>query len=238
LDFDAVSHAERVGELVRAGGAHVGAVFDPDGEVLTLVDDAGHVLTATEATLTLAVLVAQAVEGATIALPVNVTSHAARLVEDAGGTVQWTKLSHADLLSTASASGAHLAADGRGGFAIPTFMPAFDAAATLVHLMADLALSGQRLSKLVASLPRTHVIREEVVTPWEAKGMVMRNLVERSGNREMLLVDGVKIFHEEGWVLVLPDPDEPITHVWAEGPSTAEARHLAQEYARRIRALL
>ena len=51
LDFDAVAHAERVGELVRAGGAHVGAVFDPDGEQLTLVDDAGHVLTPTEATL-------------------------------------------------------------------------------------------------------------------------------------------------------------------------------------------
>jgi mannose-1-phosphate guanylyltransferase/phosphomannomutase len=48
----------------------------------------------------------------------------------------------------------------------------------------------------------------------------------------------VKIVHDDGWALILPDPDEPVTHVWAEGPSDMEARHLAQEYARRIRQLL
>ena len=46
----------------------------------------------------------------------------------------------------------------------------------------------------------------------------------------------VKIVHEDGWALILPDPDEPVTHVWAEGPSDVEARHLAQEYARRYAA--
>jgi mannose-1-phosphate guanylyltransferase/phosphomannomutase len=48
----------------------------------------------------------------------------------------------------------------------------------------------------------------------------------------------VKVIHEAGWALVLPDPDEPVTHVWAEGPSDADAVRLAQEYARRIRQIL
>jgi hypothetical protein len=39
-------------------------------------------------------------------------------------------------------------------------------------------------------------------------------------------------------VLVLPDPEEPVSHVWAEGQSDLEARRLAHEYARRIRQLL
>jgi hypothetical protein len=39
-------------------------------------------------------------------------------------------------------------------------------------------------------------------------------------------------------VLALPDPEEPVTHVWAEASSDAEARKLAQEYSRRIRQLL
>jgi mannose-1-phosphate guanylyltransferase / phosphomannomutase len=46
------------------------------------------------------------------------------------------------------------------------------------------------------------------------------------------------VIHEDGWALVLPDPDEPVTHVWAEGPSAGAARALAQEYARRMRQLL
>jgi phosphomannomutase len=39
-------------------------------------------------------------------------------------------------------------------------------------------------------------------------------------------------------VLALPDPEEPVTHVWAEASTDSEARKLAQEYSRRIRQLL
>jgi len=37
---------------------------------------------------------------------------------------------------------------------------------------------------------------------------------------------------------VLPDPEEPLTHVWAEADTDPEARQLAQEYSRRIRQAL
>ena len=53
-----------------------------------------------------------------------------------------------------------------------------------------------------------------------------------------VLVDGVKVRHDDGWALALPDPSEPVTHVWAEAGSDVAARRLAQEYARRIRQLL
>ena len=53
-----------------------------------------------------------------------------------------------------------------------------------------------------------------------------------------MLVDGVKVLHPDGWALVLPDPEEALTHVWAEGESDQNARQLAQEYARRIRQVL
>jgi mannose-1-phosphate guanylyltransferase/phosphomannomutase len=66
----------------------------------------------------------------------------------------------------------------------------------------------------------------------------MRSLVELTKDREIELVDGVKVLHDDAWALALPDPEDPITHVWAEGPSDAEARRLTQEYARRIRQLL
>jgi mannose-1-phosphate guanylyltransferase/phosphomannomutase len=68
--------------------------------------------------------------------------------------------------------------------------------------------------------------------------MLMRTLVERSSGRDLILVDGVKVLEEDGWALVLPDPEEPVTHVWAEGPSDAEAEARAQEYSVRLRQLL
>ena len=68
--------------------------------------------------------------------------------------------------------------------------------------------------------------------------MVMRTLVEMSKDREVQLIDGVKVRHDDGWALALPDPEEPVTHIWAEAATDADAKALAKEYARRIRQML
>ncbi len=237
--FDARTHATRVAELVRSSGAHLGAVIDPDGEHLTLVDDEGHVLSDEQALLVMVTLVASQHPKARIALPVSVTVAAERIAAEAGAEVVWTKVSASHMMDVSEADeGIALAASQDSGFIFPDFLPAYDATAALVRLLELLARSGLRLSKLVAGLPRLHVSRESVVTPWEQKGLVMRKVVEGAKDRELVLVDGVKILYPDGWALVLPDPDEPVTHVLAEGPSDMDARRLAQEHARRIRQLL
>ena len=236
--FDAGVHAARVADLVRTSGAHLGVVIDPDGERLWLIDDEGHMLTNEEALLVMVSLVASAREKARIALPVSVTRAAEDIATEAGAEIVWTKVSAASLMDVAASGGITLAASQDGGFIFPDFLPAFDATAGLVKLFELLARSGLRLSKVVAGLPPVFVARESVVTPWEQKGLVMRKVVEMDKDRRVLLVDGVKVFHDQGWALVLPDPEEPVTRVWAEGTSEVEARQLAQQYARRIRQIL
>jgi mannose-1-phosphate guanylyltransferase/phosphomannomutase len=66
----------------------------------------------------------------------------------------------------------------------------------------------------------------------------MREIVESMGAHNVELIDGVKIFDEDRWALVLPDPEDALTHVWAEAGSTADARRLAHEYVQRIRQVL
>ncbi len=236
--FDVVAHAARVAELVRAANARLGAVIDPDGERITLIDDEGHVLSNDESLLALLTLVTSTTDKANVALPVAVSQEAERIAEEAGARITWTKLSTPHLMDVAASDGVDLAASQEGGFIFPRFLPAYDATATFVNVLELLARSGLRLSKIVAGLPRINIVHDSVVTPWEQKGLVMRTLVERIKDREMVMVDGVKILHDDGWVLVLPDPEEPITHIWAESGSDAEARTLAQEYARRIRQML
>ena len=45
----------------------------------------------------------------------------------------------------------------------------------------------------------------------------MRVLNERLADRDLDLTDGIKLFDERGWVQVLPDADEPLVHLYAEG---------------------
>jgi mannose-1-phosphate guanylyltransferase/phosphomannomutase len=167
-----------------------------------------------------------------------VSREAERIAEAAGARITWTKLSTPALMEVAASGGVDFAASQEGGFIFPSFLPAYDATAAFVNVLELLARAGLRLSKIVAGLPRVSIVHDSVVTPWEQKGLVMRTLVERIKDREMVMVDGVKILHDDGWVLVLPDPEEPITHIWAEAGSDTDARGLAQEYARRIRQML
>ena len=238
MSWDRADHAASVATLVRASGASLGAVIDPDGEHLSLVDDSGHVLSDDEALLAYVSLVSGHLDDRCIALPLSATSHAERIAAERGVDVTRTKLSSSALMEAASRPEVGFAATADGGFILPAFLPAFDGAAAMVKLLELLALEGVQLSKVVDGLPSVHIAHETVVTPWEQKGTVMRTLVELSKDREVDLIDGVKVHHDDGWALALPDPEEPVTHIWAEADSDAAARRLAQEYARRIRQLL
>ncbi len=238
LRYDPPVHADNVAGLVRASGADLGAVLDPDGEHLTLIDDEGHVLTPIQSLLALLELVAGHMVGDKVALPVAVTRHAERMAASHGVEVRYTKMSTPAIMDASTEEGVGFAASLDGGFILPGFLPAFDAAATFVKTLELLARQNVRLSEITSRLPRVHMAHETVVTPWEQKGTVMRSLMEHSKDRDLELVDGVKVIHGDGWALALPDPEEPVTHVWAEAGSDGDARRLAQEYARRIRQML
>ena len=238
MSSDRRAAATNVAELVRASGAHLGAVLDPGGERLTLVDDEGRVLTDDEALVLLLSLVVADHPAASVALPVAAPSAAERLAVESGARVVWTKLSATHLMEVAGSGAVAFAASQLGGYIFPAFLPAFDAVATLVNLLALLASGRRRMSKLTSELAPIHIAHEEVVTPWEQKGTVMRRTMERAKGRSTVLVDGVKIVEHDGWSLVVPDPEEPVTHVWAEAPSEAEARARCQEQAVRIRQML
>ena len=238
LGFDRRAHADGVAQLVVASGADLGAVLDPSGEQLTLVDDRGVVLDFDQLLLSFLDLVSDRLLGDTVALPLTVSRAAAGIVESRGHQVRWTKTSAAALMAGADEPGVGFAANVEGGVILPGFLPAFDAAAGLLKMLDLLAAREVKLSAVVGAVPEVHVVHEEVVTPWEQKGTVMRTLVEQTHGRDVELIDGVKVFHDTGWVLVLPDPEEPVTHVWSEGDTPGDARTLAQEYARRIRQML
>jgi mannose-1-phosphate guanylyltransferase/phosphomannomutase len=74
--------------------------------------------------------------------------------------------------------------------------------------------------------------RRDIATPWAAKGMVMRSVVEAAGNRRLDTTDGVRVVEPDGrWTLVLPDPAEAVTHLWAEGNDADNAQLLIEEWA-------
>jgi mannose-1-phosphate guanylyltransferase/phosphomannomutase len=228
---DPGEYLARIGDLVRTSGSDLGFVFDPDGETATIIDDRGSALSTEEALLVLVTLVCETHEHARLGLPVSVSRAAERIAAQHGATITWTKLSAAHLMEVADSGAVDFAASQEGGFIWPDFLPAYDAAATLLKLLDLLARTGYSLSALRERAPDVHVSHELVPTPWERKGAVMRGIVERVQDEPTVLVDGVKIEYPEGWALVLPDPEQPLTHVWAEGDTDADAKRLVAMHA-------
>jgi mannose-1-phosphate guanylyltransferase/phosphomannomutase len=233
LSFDRAVHSARLGELVRASGAHLGAMFEPDGEQLTLVDDTGRVLSDEDALCAMVRIVVEDNPKGTIAVPVDAPREVERITARSGSELVWTKLAPSELMAASASPGVVFAGNTAGGFVFPSFLPAFDAVAAFVHLLSLLARSGRQLSEVVGPA-HPGLAHLEVPTPFESKGLVMRSLLERSAARELVLVDGVKLLDEDGWTLVVPDTEGPATLVTAEAFTAERAEARARAMADQI----
>jgi mannose-1-phosphate guanylyltransferase/phosphomannomutase len=223
----------RLGELVSSARAAFGVRFDPVGERIFLVDENGTIIEDERVLLVILDLVAAERRHGRIALPVTTTRIAEQVTAYHGVQPLWTTTSPDDLMRAASWEGTIFAGDGRGGFVVPEFSTVFDGIAVFVRLLGLVARTQLTLSQIDARIPRAHIHRRDIPTPWAAKGMVMRSVVEAAGSRRLDTTDGVRVVENDGrWVLVLPDPAEAVTHLWAEGPDDAAAEDLLEEWTR------
>ncbi|MBE1536067.1 mannose-1-phosphate guanyltransferase [Actinomadura algeriensis] len=223
---------ERLGELVSSSRAAFGVRFDPVGERISLVDENGELVGDDRALLVMLDLVAAERRGGRVALPVTTTRVAEQVCRFHGVQVEWTSTSQDVLTKAAARPGVIFAGDGRGGFLMPEFSGTVDGIAAFVRLVGLVARTRLTLSQIDRRIPDAHLLRRSVPTPWAAKGSVMRHVVEAAGDRTVDTTDGVRVVEDDGrWALVLPDPSEPVTHLWAEGPDADAAQALLEEWA-------
>ena len=215
--------------LVGAVGADLGVVFDRAAERLYLIDERGREIPVEQTLLLFLRLISDNGRQGKLAFPITVTSQVDRLVEGSGLEIVRTPASLAELTRTAAGNGVIFAGAVGGGYVFPEFLPAYDAVASLCKLLELLAPLGKPLSQLVSELPASNLVHRQIPCPWTFKGYVMRVLTERLKDRPVDLTDGIKVFDERGWAQVLPDPDEPVLHVYAEGRSAAESSELERE---------
>jgi mannose-1-phosphate guanylyltransferase/phosphomannomutase len=228
---------ERLGELVSSSRAAFGVRFDHVGERLALVDGHGRLIHDDRALLVVLDLIAAERRGGRVALPVTTTRVAEQVTTFHGTEVLWTSTSPADLTRAAAERGVVFAGDGAGGFVLPELSPSLDGIAAFVRLLGLVARTRLTLSQIDARIPHAHVVRRSVPTPWAVKGAVMRTVLEAAAGRQVDTTDGVRVVEPGGaWALVLPDPAEALTHVWAEGADAAEAAELVTRWAEVVEA--
>jgi mannose-1-phosphate guanylyltransferase / phosphomannomutase len=228
---------ERLATISSALNADIGIRIDPSGERIAVVDDRGRILDGMKILAVMASLFLRRYRNGIVAAPVTAPSALQHIANRYEGSIQHTKvLAHA-LMAAAGRDGVVLVGDGRGHFAFPEFHPAFDGMLAIAKLLELLTMYDMRLSEVVDDLPAYYMSSARVNCPWEHKGKVMRILSEQYRERRSKPIDGIKIDLGKEWVLVLPDADSPLFHVFAESVSNEQAQALAEKYARVVSGL-
>lgn len=230
-------HLANLGRIVPNVGYDMGVLVTNEGENLHVVDESGIPVVATSLLALMALTLARSQPGIAITVSITVPSRLVDLLTAHGAVISRCRSGVRDLMSSAG-TGAQFAGDESGGFIFPALHAGFDAMFALVNLAHLLKQSGEKLSDLVHSLPQFHLAYDKVECGWETKGKVMRRLTESQPAEARLdLVDGIKVYDNDSWVLILPDSFEPVFHVMAESPSPQQSREMVDEYVSRINML-
>lgn len=223
---------EQIKETIISQKADLGVIYDYNMEKLTLVSDTGQLIDEDWFTALTSLLVLNSQVGGTIAVPINATEAIEKMAQFYHGKVVRTKTALQSFMDQLlsdeirSKQGSDL-----------QFLLHSDGLSALVRVLHHLAVHQVSLSQLVNKIPEFHLSKQVISCPWEAKGRVIRTLIEeQQAHPESLeLIEGVKIHYPNGWVLVLPDAEAPVCRIYSEGFSQEIAESLTDWYSERVR---
>jgi mannose-1-phosphate guanylyltransferase/phosphomannomutase len=155
-----------------------------------------------------------------------------------GGRIIRTKVTPYAMMQACKDNDVIMAGDGQGSFIWPQFQPVVDGLMTVAKLIGFLTMQQVTLSQAIAAVPYFCLAQGQVNCPWENKGTVMRLLNQQYKDRLSEQIDGIKILlGGTEWALILPDPDQPLFHIYAQATTAEQAQDLVAKYERIVEGL-
>jgi phosphomannomutase len=216
-------NAGEVASIVKIAGADIGFLLNSDMSRVSIVAEDGETLSEEYALPLIASHYLEKDPG-----PVVTNASTSRMIEDVaasrGVPVVKTKVGQSHVIQALLSEEGSLAGEGSGSVAVRRFQPAYDAFLAMGLLLEAMALTGKRMSGLVAALPKYHIVKEKVYCPSSKVHSVVAETRKLFPHDEILTGDGVKVEKKEGWVHVRASATEPMIRIIAENVSQERAR--------------
>jgi phosphomannomutase/phosphoglucomutase len=121
-----------------------------------------------------------------------------------------------------------------GGLIFPEMQYCRDSAMSIAKILEIMAKEDKKLSELIDEIPKYEVFKTKMPCPHDKKEIVMKTLAEQTKDDKNVLdvdeTDGVKLYMNDGWVLMRPSGTEPIFRVYSESNNKNRAENLALTY--------
>ncbi len=155
-----------------------------------------------------------------VAIPINLSATVAQEAQERGLQVEWTKMEPAFWMEVASDLG--VLPEGK-----QEIFPHIEPLASIGELLHFISSGTGQLDAGQSAGFRQSA---QVHCPWEDKGRIMRQLIEATDSENTMYLDGIRVHHNSGWVLVVPDGDEPVFRIYGEAETEQEATTLVEQY--------
>jgi mannose-1-phosphate guanylyltransferase/phosphomannomutase len=213
---------------VKMGNFDLGVSIEDFSEKLMLVDDKGRIITEDMYMALISIMLFKSVKGGTVVVPISASHIVEKIAEENNGKVIRTKTSTQDIMYK-------LMGNSEEEGMLEQFTLHFDAIAGVVKILDFMSQNNYKLSDIVDMIPAFHMDKKEVECPWNAKGKVIRQIIQEQPGNMIETMEGVKIYNDDGWVLILPDAELPVCKVISESHSQEFAEELSSFYADKIR---
>lgn len=207
---------KQLSNIVVSLKSDIGFFLDAGAEKIYIIDHKGEIYDGATALCVVTKLVLESFNPKRIAVPVNASMIIEMLAEKSGAQVIRTKTTNRALMESAMMYDVGFVGENYGGYIFPDFLSAFDGMFSMVKILEMMAILDVRLHDILRHIPKNYLLTANIPCSWEKKGTVMRYLVEKTSDKNVELIDGIKVFEKDGWYLALPSQDKAYFTVFAE----------------------
>ena len=215
-------------------GADFGVAQDGDADRAIFIDENGTYLWGDKTLALAAKYITKQNKGGITVTPVTTSSCFDDVVKANNGEVIHTRVGSPTVARVMMEKNAVFGGEENGGLIFPEMQHCRDSAMAIAKILEILAREDKTLSELIEEIPKYEVYKTKMPCPNDKKESVMRALAEKTKGDSIVIkvdeTDGVKLYVEDGWVLMRPSGTEPIFRVYSESKSKEKAEKLAKIY--------
>lgn len=203
------------------------AWFDRNASTVLLMDRTGHVVQEEMHRLLTSMILFRSVPGIDLLLPVSTPSAAEKLARRHDGNITWVRTDEAALLRSLMKGDVFSEAYNQ-------YQLQFDAIASLLFILEFLSRNRLSLENALRHIPPCYTETRTIHCPWEMVGRIMHRLISEPGGAIVDTTDGVKFILNGGWVLIIPDGEQPMLRLVAEGWDARMTHDLMKHHVAKI----
>ena len=215
-------------KTVKSIGADIGIAHDGDADRATFVDETGNIVSGDHSLSIIAKRILKQKKGSTLVTPISSGKLIEDIVEQAGAKIDWTVVGSVDVSHRLEEINAELGGEENGGVFYPPLQSVRDGPMTSALIVEIMSSEGKTLSDLISELPTYYTEKQKLKIPVEKMDSMMEKLLVFTKDEERITIDGIKLFYDDGWILIRPSGTEPLYRIFAEGKTVDNAKKLAK----------